>query len=63
LTTKQKGMLLGETSRKDTSLGHLLILKACLHVKQLHLEPLAKKKNKRGKAKGDAKFFEAIKRQ
>jgi hypothetical protein len=53
LTIKQKGMLLGKTSKKGTPLGHPLILKTCLHVKHFHLEPPTKKEEaKEAKPKG-----------
>jgi hypothetical protein len=58
-----KKMFLGETSKKDMSLRHPLILRACLHVKHLHLEPHAKKRSKRNKAKENVKDFTAIKGQ
>jgi hypothetical protein len=59
-----KGNFLGKTSKKDMPLGHLLILRTCLHVKYLHLEPPTKKNRSRGsKAKWEAKDFDAIKGQ
>jgi hypothetical protein len=57
-------MFLDETSRKYMSLKYPLILRTCLHVKYLHLEPLAKKEKSKGsKVKGNAKDFDAIKGQ
>lgn len=59
--TKRKAFQQNIERRYQKPLGHPLILGTSLHAKHPHLKLLAKK-NERGKAKGDAKDLNAIKR-